>query len=1368
MEKIRFSVVAAFASLLFCSTSFGQSVTTSVRDKDVWHNVLKEEAPATSLMRFHPKAFQVFQLDEATMKSKLFQLPSDPTQSQVFSLPMGNGSYREFRVWQAPMMPDELASKYPDIKTFNAVAVDDQRVTAKLDFTLFGFHAMVFENGGISLIDPFDNLHDGYYFAHYKKDEVRAYSDRMQCLVKGHDETVPNGLPSEQLSNQLPQLDNSGLQHSAFRSLNGWTSRTYRLALSADTFYCHAATGITDPTIAQALSAMTTSMNRINGVYNREFSVQMNFVAKEDTLIYGCAGHTNGADPFMAIDANPTSCLTTNQSTVTTRIGSANYDIGHVFTTGAGGLSMLGVVCNNSTKAQSVTGSSTPVGDGFDIDYVAHEMGHEYGSNHTFNNNVDGSCGGNAVSTCAYEPASGGTIMDYAGICNPDDIQMHSDAYFSASSLVQIANQLVSTETTCAVTASTGNHAPTLATFSATYTIPYKTPFELAGPSAVDSVADTANTYQWLQWNLGDFGKRLNQTFKYGPIFRSFDPVYTPTRIFPNINMVLAGVLSNAGTEAAEGEKAPDTARYLTFKMVSRAILAGYGCFLFPDDTIHVIAWQTGASAAYKGFVVTSQNTAVTYASSSSQTVTWNVVGTNAAPVSAANVDIFMSTDGGFTWPYTIGTFPNTGSATVTIPSISTTSATCRIKVKGTGNIFFNINSSDFTVTSTPGVVGPITGTLVVCQGANTTLADTSAGGTWSSASTGVATVNAAGVVTGITPGTAIISYVAAAGTVTATVTVNPLPNAGSITGGAVATCIGSTVTLTDGASGGTWSSTSTGVATISSSGVVTAVSGGTTTISYTVINSCGTAVATTSITVNPSAGITTAPAVSGPTVTACEGTTATYTATLAGATSFSWTVSGAGWSGSSTTGTLTATVGTGLGQIIVYGSNACGAGPALTINVTPVSLPGTPSIALSGPLPCTGATSGVYVGTSTNATSYIWSVTGTGWSGSSAASTINVTFGSGTGVLICTGVNSCGNSSPDTLDVTASPLPTRPVITYSGAAPCVGSTSVVYTAVSSGATTYSWSVSGTGWSGASSTSSITVTIGSGTGMIVCTGSNGCGAGTADTMFVTPASAPAAATGIDATSGVCLASTATFITSSISGATSYLWTVTGTGWSGTSTSAIINVTVGSGPGTISVAGVGPCGTGASYTLTPIEPVTPPTAGFTLASHVENTGVNDLLTYTGTPSTSGLYAWNFAGGTASPGTGVGPHLVSWSTPGLKTITLSVTDSGCTSLVFSDTVLVSIPTQVGSYNIDDQVQLIPNPNNGVFELIFATSQQSGVSVRVVDMAGRLALVNQYDLSSGNRVRIDLSAFANGVYTATIVTDLGISNKKVVVAR
>ena len=949
--KQLFTILTVAVISLFATDSFGQTVPgnragiRTVQPANYWHPVLSG-LPSSSLMPFHPTHYTTYRLDETPLRIQMFGLSTDPRSGMIIALPMPDGTFRNFRVWQAPMMPDELAAQFPDLKTFTGEAVDDGRITAKLDFTLFGFHAMIFETDKTAFIDPYDHYHDGYYFAHYKKDEVRTYSQLMKCEVHSPDEDGPaSGQQMDILQGHLPSLDHQS-HHNEQRTLNGWNLKTYRLALSADSFYCRAATGIVLPTIAQALSAMTTSMNRINGVYNREFSVQMNFVTNETLLIWGCAGHTNGNDPFAAIDNNGGACLTQNQTTATAIIGSANFDVGHVFTTGGGGISSLGVVCNNSQKAQSCTGSPTPVGDGFDIDYVAHEMGHEFGSNHTFNNNADGSCNGNAVSTCAYEPGSGGTIMDYAGICNPDDLQMHSDPYFSASSLVQIVTKLNGSENACAVITSTGNHVDTLPHFTASYSIPYKTPFELIGPTSIDSITtDTAKTYQWLQWNLGDFGKRLNQTFFKGPIFRSFDPVYTTTRIFPNINMVLSGVLSNAGTEAAEGEKAPDTARFLTFKYVARGVISGYGCFHFPDDTVHLDAVQTPTKA---GFKVTSQGTTgIVYTGGTTQTITWNVVGTDVAPVSAANVDIYMSTDGGYTWPYTIGTFPNTGTASVTIPNPASSTTTARIKVKGSGNVFFNINSNNFTVNSTVVTTSPISGTFIICQGASTTLTDASAGGTWVSGNTAVATIGTgSGLLIGVSGGTSTISYITSGGTVTQVITVNPLPVASAISGSS-SVCIGGTTPLSDASGGGVWSSTNTAVATISGTGVVSGVAAGTSVISYLVTNSCGNAAATMTITVTT--GVVVAP-ITGAMII-CPGSTTTLTdATGAGAWSSSntgvATISAGGLVSALSTGTTT------ISYNVTSGGCTSGASAIVTVDALPtavISPAGTYTICASG-----------------------------------------------------------------------------------------------------------------------------------------------------------------------------------------------------------------------------------------------------------------------------------------------------------------------------------------------------------------------------------------------------------------------------------
>ncbi len=664
----------------------------------------------------------------------------------------------------------------------------------------------------------------------------------------------------------------------------------------------------------------------------------------------------------------------------------------------------------------------------------------------------------------------------------------------------------------------------------------------------------------------------------------------------------------------------------------------------------------------------------------------------------------------------------------------------------------------------------PINGTLTVCAGSTTSLSDATTGGTWSSSAPGTASVSSSGLVTGHIAGTATISYTVAGSSSTAVVTVNPLPTVAPISGGGVLVCGGTSRTLTDATTGGGWSVSSSGIGTIGSgSGIFTSVSAGTVIITYSVSNSCGTTIATTTLTVSPAVSITSAPSVTPPGTTPCAGSTASYFATVFGATSYVWAVSGTSWSGTSTTGILSAGVGTGVGQIIVYGTNACGNGPADTLHVTPTALPTTPSVTLSGSIPCTGASSATYNATSIGATSYNWTVLGSSWTGSSTTASIVVGLGTGIGTLICSGVNACGTSSATTTALTASPLPSTPTVSLVGSIPCLGATSAVYNSTCLGATSYSWTVLGTGWSGSSSTSTLNVTIGSGaTGTIICHGINTCGAGTADTVYLTPSSGLAGASVIVEPTSICEGSTATFTTPSIPGATGYTWIVAGTGWSGSSSTNSINLTVGTAPATITVYGYNSCGHGASYTISGVVPVAPPTSNFSIANHVTAYGVNDLITYTGTGLSTASYSWNFGGGTIATGSGSGPYNVSWATTGLKTVSLSVTESGCTSGVTRDTVLVVSTTELGEMIAQNSnVAIYPNPNTGIFDIVFGITGNYPVSIKLSDVQGRVVYSNEFD-TINNKLTINTSNLSNGIYTATIVTGGAIFNRKVVVSK
>ncbi|HXS37950.1 MAG TPA: zinc-dependent metalloprotease family protein [Flavipsychrobacter sp.] len=639
--------------------------------ENIWQQTDTANIQTKGARLLYPDHYLVYSLNTSSLQSQLSVIPDNPANAEIIPLPMPDGTFMDFKIWQSHIMSSEMEARYSEIKTYTAYAVGNQNITAKIDFTLRGFHAMIYNGNKTSFIDPYSDVNDGHYICYYSHDYSIPLNERMHCDVKDNDQLQ---------SGERIELNKTGLP-SLQRLVNGNKFHTYRLALSCTGEYADTVCKPLIPTKALVLSAMTTSMNRVNGVYERELAVTMKFVNKEDTLII----LNPAGEPFT--NDYGSAMLGQNQNFVDSLIGDGNYDIGHVFSTGGGGVSQIGVVCKSSLKAQGVTGSASPVGDAFDIDYVAHEMGHEFGANHSFNDNSQGSCAGNAEFPQAYEPGSGSTIMCYAGICDPDNLQQHSDAYFHAIGLRIISNYVnVSTGSTCGTTTTSGNKGTSMPSFSAKYFIPYYTPFELTAPTLVDSVSDTLNTYCWEEWDLGDFGATFADTHFYGPIFRSFSPDTSRTRVFPKLTQLLSNITDY------EGEKLPDTDRNLLFKLTVRDIFDGIGCFTIPDDSILLKVVNTGAP-----FSVTSPNTSGTvWVAKSSQVVKWNVANTTSAPINCDSVDIYLSIDGGYTYPYLLTSTPNDGIDTITVPDVYTPMA--RIKVKGRGNVFFNISSQNFTI----------------------------------------------------------------------------------------------------------------------------------------------------------------------------------------------------------------------------------------------------------------------------------------------------------------------------------------------------------------------------------------------------------------------------------------------------------------------------------------------------------------------------------------------------------------------------------------------------------------------------------------------------------------------------------------------
>ncbi len=671
MKKNLFLIVAL---LLINVVGFSQTDKFWSVDNSNRSNIKMDKAVAR--LSF-PKEFQLFKLNTESLRQELFSIVDNRNSKHttIITLPNGSGSLEQFEVVEASNFEPALQVQFPEIRAYSGKGITDKTASLKLSISPRGIQTMVLradkEN---EFIEPYSIDHT-VYAAFKSQNKIGQLPWRC---------ATPDADLATGLNNQVKSL--------GIASRSGADLKTMRLAQSCNGEYANyfgASTAGTAADQAIVLAAFNNTLTRCNGVYEKDLALHLNLIASTTSVIF----YNPATDPYSTTLSQWNAQL---QSTLTANIGEANYDIGHMFgaSGGGGNAGCIGCVCVNGSKGSGITSPADgiPQGDNFDIDYVVHEIGHQLGGNHTFSMSLEGT-GVNK------EIGSGITIMGYAGI-TAQDVAPHSIAFYHEATIAQIQANLATK--TCPVTTAISNSTPVVAA-GGSFTIPISTPFALTG-SATDADAGDVLTYSWEQNDnstTSGSGSIASTTKTIGPNFLSFSPTTSPTRLFPKLSTILAGLnvtpVITGGSAGTNIEALSSIARTLNFRLTVRDN-APYG------STAPVSVGQTQftdavvtVSSASGPFAVTSPNTSVTWAGGSAQTITWSVNNTTAAPVNCANVKICLSTDGGLTFPTILAaSTPNDGTETLVIPATPTTTA--RIKVEAVGNIFFDISNTNFTI----------------------------------------------------------------------------------------------------------------------------------------------------------------------------------------------------------------------------------------------------------------------------------------------------------------------------------------------------------------------------------------------------------------------------------------------------------------------------------------------------------------------------------------------------------------------------------------------------------------------------------------------------------------------------------------------
>ena len=687
-------LIVVFVFLLTTCSTFAQEF--------IWEpSEFRNGTDDISLEHLDSKNFKVFQLNIENLKQQLLNVPhrntSNGQSNSIIQFPNVKGELESYRIVETAIFSSEYgANLFPNIKTYLGSRTDNSGTRVRFSVTPLGLKAMISQPGeDIYYIQPVSKVSNGQYLVYNRKAKIDS-SETFECLTE-----------------DLEVLSRSSVPASTERDANDQLLRTFRIAISTTSqytaFWNDGNAGNGGPQ-EDALAQLVSTLNRVNEVFEVDMAITFLLVNTADDpaidLVYF------GTDPY---GGNLNGDLQTN---LTATVGESDYDIGHLlhFAGNNGNAGCIGCVCENG-KGSGFSAHSFVDNDGgpymsdfFDIDYVPHEIGHQMGANHTWSFGSEGT-GVNA------EPGSGTSIMGYAGITGPDDVQDHSDPYFHYFSILQILNNVNSSPNNCAVLTSISN-TPPVANAGVDYTIPNGTAFILKG-SATDINGGDVLTYTWEQIDDGvTTSNSFSPTKTTGALWRSRPPSISPNRYMPILERVLNGELTEINpVETADNsswETVSTVGRDLNFALTVRDRSEAGGVGQTPQssyDTMTVTVDDVSGP-----FTVTSQTTNESWDAGSTQTITWDVAGTNTGNVNTPTVNILLSVDGGQTFPFIMASnVPNDGSHDVTVPIIGGDTSMARIIVEGNNNIFYAVNASNFSIQESEFVITVDTTELDVC-----------------------------------------------------------------------------------------------------------------------------------------------------------------------------------------------------------------------------------------------------------------------------------------------------------------------------------------------------------------------------------------------------------------------------------------------------------------------------------------------------------------------------------------------------------------------------------------------------------------------------------------------------------------------------